>query len=129
MYTQTDSDALDRIRSIVQEAENKGDLSMMVPVLADDLTVIAPNSPIISTKKGGIAFLQSWFDAFEIQIVYYPQHREIERDLAYEWATYEQNTIDKMTGEKAHESGRMLWIYKKYQDEWLQHFIIWNTIS
>jgi ketosteroid isomerase-like protein len=127
MYTQTDSDALDRIRSIVQEAENKGDLALMIPVLADDLTVIAPNSPVIRTKQGGINFLQSWFDAFHIQITYYPQHREIEGQLAYEWDTYEQVTINKITGEKARENGRMLWIYKKFGDEWFQHFIIWNT--
>lgn len=112
---------------MVQEAENTGNLEMMTSILADDLTVIAPGAPIIRTKAGGVDFLRSWFDAFFIKISYKSEDIEIRDDLAYEWAIYQQTTTDKQTGQKASETGRMLWIYKKYNGQWLQHFIIWNT--
>ncbi len=128
MDIQNDREALERLRRIVQEAENKGDLAMMEAILADDLTVIAPGNPVIRTKEGGVAFLKSWFDAFKIQISYQPEQTQIEPHLAYQWATYDQITINKETGEKAFENGRILWVYKKYDGRWLQHLIIWNTL-
>ena len=127
MNMQDEKEKIDKLRLIVQEAENTGNLHLMVSILADDLTVIAPGAPVINTKAGGVDFLKSWFDAFTIQISYVSQDIEIKDDLAYEWAVYHQTTTDKTTGEKASEVGRILWIYKKYDDQWLQHFIIWNT--
>lgn len=127
MNMQDEKEKIDKLRLIVQEAENTGNLQMMTAILADDLTVIAPGSPVINTKAGGVDFLKSWFDAFKIEISYVSQDIEIKGDLAYEWAIYHQTTTDKTTGEKASEVGRMLWIYKKYGEQWLQHFIIWNT--
>lgn len=129
MNITNDKQQIEKLRLIVQEAENTGNLAMMTAILADDITVIAPGSPVISTKAGGVDFLRSWFDAFYIQISYESQDIEIREDLAYEWAIYHQTTTDKQTGEKASEIGRMLWIYKKYNGEWLQHFIIWNTAA
>jgi uncharacterized protein (TIGR02246 family) len=125
----SDKQKIEKLRLIVQEAENSGNLDMMTAILADDITVIAPGSPVISSKAGGVAFLRSWFEAFVIRISYESQDIEIREDLAYEWAIYHQSTTDKKTGEKASETGRMLWIYKKYDGEWLQHFIIWNTAA
>ncbi|GAA4442112.1 hypothetical protein GCM10023091_28340 [Ravibacter arvi] len=122
-----DRQKIERLLHIVQEAENSGNLDLMTSILAEDLTVIAPGSPIIQSKRGGVEFLRSWFDAFKIEITYESQGIEIREDLAYEWAIYQQATVDKKSGEKASETGRMLWIYKKYDTEWLQHFIIWNT--
>lgn len=127
MNMQDEKEKIDKLRLIVQEAENTGNLQLMASILADDLTVIAPGSPVINTKAGGVDFLKSWFDAFTIQISYVSQDIEIREDLAYEWAVYHQTTTDKTTGEKASEVGRILWIYKKCDDQWLQHFIIWNT--
>jgi ketosteroid isomerase-like protein len=127
MNMQDEKEKIDKLRLIVQEAENTGNLHLMVSILADDLTVIAPGAPVINTKAGGVDFLKLWFDAFTIQISYVSQDIEIKGDLAYEWAVYHQTTTDKTTGEKASEVGRILWIYKKYDDQWLQHFIIWNT--
>ncbi|MCF0069492.1 nuclear transport factor 2 family protein [Dyadobacter sp. CY261] len=124
-----DKELIEKLRLIVQEAENTGNLDMMAAILADDITVIAPGSPVITTKAGGVEFLRSWFDTFIIQISYESQEIEIRDDLAYEWAIYHQNTTNKTTGEKASETGRMLWIYKKYNEVWLQHFIIWNTAA
>ncbi|WP_342085014.1 YybH family protein [Dyadobacter sp. OTU695] len=124
-----DLQQIEKLRLIVQEAENTGNLDMMTAILADDITVIAPGSPVINTRAGGVDFLRSWFDAFYIQISYESQDIEIRNDLAYEWAIYHQATTDKKTGEKASETGRMLWIYKKYNGAWLQHFIIWNTAA
>ncbi|WP_254562063.1 nuclear transport factor 2 family protein [Dyadobacter diqingensis] len=127
MNMQDEKEKIDKLRLIVQEAENTGNLQLMASILADDLTVIAPGSPVINTKAGGVDFLKSWFDAFTIQISYVSQDIEIREDLAYEWDVYHQTTTDKTTGEKASEVGRILWIYKKCDDQWLQHFIIWNT--
>lgn len=129
MNITNDRQQIEKLRLIVQEAENTGNLDMMTAILADDITVIAPGSPVINTKAGGVDFLRSWFDAFYIQIAYESQDIEIREDLAYEWAIYHQTTTDKKTGEKASEIGRMLWIYKKYNGAWLQHFIIWNTAA
>ncbi len=129
MNITNDKQQIEKLRLIVQEAENTGNLEMMAAILADDITVIAPASPVITTKAGGVEFLRSWFDAFHIQISYESQDIEIREDLAYEWAIYQQVTTDKKTGEKASETGRMLWIYKKYNEAWLQHFIIWNTAA
>ncbi|GGN12074.1 hypothetical protein GCM10010967_55050 [Dyadobacter beijingensis] len=129
MNQTTDREQIEKLRLIVQTAENTGDLDMMAAILADDITVIAPGAPVITTKAGGVEFLRSWFDAFTIEISYASQDIEIRDDLAYEWAIYHQTTTDKQTGEKASETGRMLWIYKKYNDQWLQHFIIWNTAA
>lgn len=129
MNKDNDRQQIEKLRLIVQEAENTGNLEMMTAILADDITVIAPGSPVIHTKAGGVEFLRSWFDAFYIQISYESQDIEIRGDLAYEWAIYQQTTTDKQTGEKASETGRMLWIYKKYDGAWLQHFIIWNTAA
>ena len=129
MNKDNDRQQIEKLRLIVQEAENTGNLEMMTAILADDITVIAPGSPVINTKAGGVDFLRSWFDAFYIQISYESQDIEIREDLAYEWAIYQQTTTDKQTGEKASETGRMLWIYKKDNGAWLQHFIIWNTAA
>ncbi|PSL31324.1 YybH family protein [Dyadobacter jiangsuensis] len=129
MNSDNDRQQIEKLRLIVQEAENTGNLEMMTAILADDITVIAPGSPVINTKAGGVDFLRSWFDAFYIEISYESQDIEIREDLAYEWAIYQQTTTDKQTGEKASETGRMLWIYKKYNGTWLQHFIIWNTAA
>ena len=125
--TDDDRQQIEKLRLIVQEAENTGNLEMMTAILADDLTVIAPGAPIIRTKAGGVDFLRSWFNAFFIKISYKSEDIESRGDLAYEWAIYQQTTTDKQTGQKASETGRMLWIYKKYNGQWLQHFIIWNT--
>lgn len=129
MNKDNDRQQIEKLRLIVQEAENTGNLEMMTAILADDITVIAPGSPVINTKAGGVDFLRSWFDAFYIQISYESQDIEIREDLGYEWAIYQQTTTDKQTGEKASETGRMLWIYKKDNGAWLQHFIIWNTAA
>jgi len=124
-----EKEKIDELRLIVQEAENTGDLGMMADILSDDLTVIAPGAPVINSKCGGVDFLKSWFDAFTIKISYVSEEIEVKGDLAYEWATYHQQTTDKSTGAQASETGRILWIYKKYQGKWLQHFIIWNTAA
>lgn len=129
MNITNDRQQIEKLRLIVQEAENTGNLDMITAILADDITVIAPGSPVINTKAGGVDFLRSWFDAFYIEISYKSEDIEIREDLAYEWAVYHQTTTDKKTGEKASEIGRMLWIYKKYNGAWLQHFIIWNTAA
>lgn len=127
MAPDQEKEKIDKLRLIVQEAENTGNLDMMVAILAEDLTVIAPGAPVIKGKAGGVDFLKSWFDAFKIEISYTSQNIEVQEDLAYEWAIYQQTTTDKTTGQKASEVGRMLWIYKKCDEQWLQHFIIWNT--
>ena len=119
---------IDRLRLIVQKAENTGNLDLMASILADDLTVVAPGTPVISTKAGGVDFLRSWFDAFLIHIEYTSQGIEVAGEIAYEWAIYQQETTDKQTGAKAHETGRILWLYRKYDGDWLQHYIIWNTL-
>jgi ketosteroid isomerase-like protein len=122
-----EKERIDKLRLIVQEAENTGNLAMMAAILAEDLTVIAPGAPVINTKAGGVDFLKSWFDAFKIEIRYTSENIVVKEDLAYEWAIYHQTTTDKTTGPKASEVGRILWIYKKCDEQWLQHFIIWNT--
>lgn len=119
---------IDKLRLIVQEAENTGNLDMMAAILADDITVVAPGAPVITTKAGGVAFLKSWFEAFFIKIAYTSQAIEMVGDIAYEWAIYQQETTDKQTGQKAQETGRIFWLYKKYNGHWLQHYIIWNTL-
>lgn len=129
MNKANDREKIEKLRLIVQKAENSGNLDMMASILADDITVIAPASPVITSKSGGVDFLRSWFDAFTIQISYESQDIEIRENLAYEWAIYHQLTTDKKTGNKAAETGRILWIYKKYNEDWLQHFIIWNTAA
>lgn len=120
---------IDKLRLMVQEAENTENLVLMASVMADDITVIVPNTPVIHGKKDGVAFLKSWFDAFTIQITYTAQSIQIDKMMAYEWATYLQITTDKSTGQKATENGRILWVYKKYKGAWLQNCVIWNTIS
>ena len=64
---------IDKLRLIVQEAENMGNLALMASVMADDVTVVVPDTPVIHGKKNGVAFLKSWFDAFTIQITYTAQ--------------------------------------------------------
>ncbi len=128
MNSPSEKEKIDRLRLIVQKAENTGNLDLMASILAPDLTVVAPGAAVITTKAGGVDFLRSWFDAFTIKIEYTSQCIEIAGDLAYEWAIYQQETTDKQTGAKAHETGRILWLYKKYGGNWLQHYIIWNTL-
>jgi ketosteroid isomerase-like protein len=128
MNSSSEKQKIDQLRLIVQEAENTGNLDLMVSILAEELTVVAPGAPVITTKAGGVDFLRSWFEAFVIQIEYTSQCIEIAGDLAYEWAIYQQETTDKQTGVKAHETGRILWLYKQYNGTWLQHYIIWNTL-
>ncbi|MFC0183092.1 Ketosteroid isomerase homolog [Pseudarcicella hirudinis] len=128
MNTLSDKEQIDAIRLIIQKAENTGDLELMASVLGEDLTVIIPNVPVIHGKPDGVAFLKSWFDGFDIEISYTPESIQIESDMAYEWCTYDQTTTDKQTGEKASEIGRILWIYKRCEEKWLQSFIIWNTL-
>jgi uncharacterized protein (TIGR02246 family) len=120
---------IDKLRLIVQEAENTGNLALMASVMADDVTVVIPDTPVIHGKKDGVAFLKSWFDGFTIQISYTAQSIQIDNLMAYEWAIYNQITTDKTTGQKATEIGRILWVYKKYKGVWLQNFVIWNTID
>jgi ketosteroid isomerase-like protein len=128
MNSLPEKEKIDKLRLIVQEAENTGNLALMSSILAENLTVVAPDTPIITTKAEGVDFLRSWFDAFIINIEYTSQCIEIAGDMAYEWAIYQQETTDRKTGQKAHETGRILWLYKKYNGNWLQHYIIWNTL-
>jgi len=125
----TEKVQIDKIRLIIQEAENTGNLDLMASILADDITVIVPDTPVVSGKTAGVAFLKSWFDAFKIEITYQAQNIEVKGEMAYEWSIYHQTTTDKQTGEKASEIGRILWVYKKYKGVWLQNFVIWNTIG
>ncbi|MES2518054.1 MAG: DUF4440 domain-containing protein [Bacteroidota bacterium] len=125
----TQQSQIDKIRLIIQESENTGNLALMASIMADDITVIVPDTPVIIGKTAGVAFLKSWFDAFTIEISYKAQSVDIKGDMAYEWSIYHQTTTDKQTGEKASEIGRILWVYKKYKGVWLQNFVIWNTIS
>ncbi|MEA5259095.1 nuclear transport factor 2 family protein [Arcicella aquatica] len=122
-------DEIDQIRLIIQESENTGNLALMSSIMADDITVIVPNTPVVYGKPAGEAFLKSWFDAFIIEIEYIPEKIQISQDLAYEWCTYYQTTTDKSSGEKASEIGRIMWIFKKVNNQWLQSFAIWNTID
>ena len=57
MNKDNDRQQIEKLRLIVQEAENTGNLEMMTAILADDITVIAPGSPVINTKAGGVDFL------------------------------------------------------------------------
>ena len=100
----------------------------MAEILADDLTVIIPGTPVIKGKEAAVAFLRSWFDGFDIQITYLEAETLVAEGLATDWATYHQKTTDKKTGQVATETGRIMWVYCKYQGQWLQKLVIWNTL-
>ena len=100
----------------------------MAAILADDIMVIIPATPVIQGKPAAVAFLRSWFDGFDIQITYSEAETLVADGLATDWATYNQKTTDKKTGQVATETGRIMWVYRRYQGQWLQKFVIWNTL-
>lgn len=128
MISRNEKTQIDKLRLIVQEAENTGNLDLMVSILADDVTVVIPGTPPVKGKADATAFLKSWFEDVEIQIKYIKKEIQVSGELAYEWAIYTQETTNRKTGKKAGENGRIVWVYKKYDEKWLQHFVIWNTI-
>ena len=119
----------EKLRSIIQEAENIGNLELMASILADDITAIVPGTPVIQGKTAAVAFLGFWFDACDIQITYSEAETMVADGLATDWATYHQKTTDKKTGQVATETGRIMWVYRQYQGQWLQKLVIWNTLT
>ena len=68
MPLNSDKDLINQLRQLVQKAEYSGDADLMASVLAEDITVIIPGSPVIRGKNNAVNFIKTCFEGYDIKL-------------------------------------------------------------
>jgi len=123
-----DREAIASVTAQTQAAENAGSVEQMRVHFADDLVLLAPNTPAVIGADSVAAAMHSFFGAFGVEIQYTSEEIIVSGDWAFDRGTYRQTLTPKKGGAPMIENGKYLWLYRRSPDGvWKQSRVIWNS--
>ena len=116
------------IRERTMRAENSGDADFFESECSQDVVVMPPGMPVVAGRDAAVAFMRTFFDAFDLTIEYRSDEILIDGALAFDRGTYSQTLVAKAGGPAISESGNYVWVYvRECDDHWKMSRVIWNA--
>jgi steroid delta-isomerase-like uncharacterized protein len=122
MKTDTGSDVrqLGEMLRRIEAAENAGNSSEMISMLADDAVIMAPNQPVQEGKPACAVFLtnviKGLFDQYDRHIVYASAEVRIIGDMAFDRGSFSFRVAPRSGGAASRETGKYLFLYSRVAD-------------
>jgi uncharacterized protein (TIGR02246 family) len=119
--TRTDVDQLEDIRRRIEAAENNGDSTAVIDLLAEDAVIMAPNQPVQEGKAACAAFLtdtlDSLFEEFDRRIAYVSAEVRVSDEYAFDRGSFAFTIAPRSGGETSRETGKYLFLYWRGADD------------
>ena len=115
MKTDTQTD----VRQI-EAAENAGDATAMIDLLAEDAVIMAPDQPVQEGKAACAAFLTdviaSLFEQFDRRIAYVSAEVRVIGEYAFDRGSFAFSIAPRSGGDTSRETGKYLFLYSRAAD-------------
>ena len=118
--TQTDVRQIDDILRRIEAAENAGDATAMIDLLAEDAVIMAPDQPVQEGKAACAAFLTdviaSLFEQFDRRIAYVSAEVRVIGEYAFDRGSFAFSIAPRSGGDTSRETGKYLFLYSRAAD-------------
>jgi len=118
--TQTDVRQIEEILRRIEAAENAGDATAMIDLLAEDAVIMAPDQPVQEGKAACAAFLTdviaSLFEQFDRRIAYVSAEVRVIGEYAFDRGSFAFSIAPRSGGDTSRETGKYLFLYSRAAD-------------
>src|SRR5947208_2414593 len=118
--TQTDVRQLEEVLRRLEAAENAGDATAMIDLLAEDAVIMAPDQPVQEGKAACAAFLTdviaSLFEQFDRRIAYVSAEVRVIGEYAFDRGSFAFSIAPRSGGDTSRETGKYLFLYSRAAD-------------
>jgi len=118
--TETDVRQIDDILRRIEAAENAGDATAMIDLLAEDAVIMAPDQPVQEGKAACAAFLTdviaSLFEQFDRRIAYVSAEVRVIGEYAFDRGSFAFSVAPRSDGDTSRETGKYLFLYSRAAD-------------
>ena len=118
--TETDVRQIDDILRRIEAAENAGDATAMIDLLAEDAVIMAPDQPVQEGKAACAAFLTdviaSLFEQFDRRIAYVSAEVRVIGEYAFDRGSFAFSVAPRSGGDTSRETGKYLFLYSRAAD-------------
>src|SRR5207249_2031456 len=115
--TETDVRQIDDILRRIEAAENAGDATAMIDLLAEDAVIMAPDQPVQEGKAACAAFLTdviaSLFEQFDRRIAYVSAEVRVIGEYAFDRGSFAFSVAPRSGGDTSRETGKYLFLYSR----------------
>lgn len=125
--TKEDIEAIKQINETWLEAEINGQIEALLELCAPDVTLIPPDSPVVTGKES----VRKWLEDNQVEI------KEIRisdlrieggGSMAYKTANFETGFILE-EGESGQAGGTHVWILNKVDGDWRVRAVTWSLVN
>jgi len=118
--TETDVRQIEEILRRIEAAENAGDATAMIDLLAEDAVIMAPDQPVQEGKAACAAFLTdviaSLFEQFDRRIAYVSAEVRVIGEYAFDRGSFAFSVAPRSGGDTSRETGKYLFLYSRAAD-------------
>jgi len=118
--TETDVRQIDDILRRIEAAENAGNSTAMIDLLAEDAVIMAPDQPVQEGKAACAAFLTdviaSLFEQFDRRIAYVSAEVRVIGEYAFDRGSFAFSVAPRSGGDTSRETGKYLFLYSRAAD-------------
>ncbi len=118
--TETDVRQIDDILRRIEAAENAGDATAMIDLLAEDAVIMSPDQPVQEGKAACAAFLTdviaSLFEQFDRRIAYVSAEVRVIGEYAFDRGSFAFSVAPRSGGDTSRETGKYLFLYSRAAD-------------
>ena len=118
--TETDVRQIDDILRRIEAAENTGNSTAMIDLLAEDAVIMAPDQPVQEGKAACAAFLTdviaSLFEQFDRRIAYVSAEVRVIGEYAFDRGSFAFTVAPRSGGDTSREIGKYLFLYSRAAD-------------
>ncbi|PYR05478.1 MAG: hypothetical protein DMG00_21560 [Acidobacteria bacterium] len=118
--TETDVRQIEEILRRIEAAENAGDATAMIDLLAEDAVIMAPDQPVQEGKAACAAFLTdviaSLFEQFDRRIAYVSAEVRVIGEYAFDRGSFAFSIAPRSGGDTSRETGKYLFLYSRAAD-------------
>ncbi len=111
---------IEEIRRRIESAENTGNSSPVVEMLAEDAVIMVPNQPAQEGKSACTRFLTAvmagLFEQFDRRIAYTSAEVRVMGDWGFDRGSFTFTIAPRAGGETSRESGKYLFLYSRRTD-------------
>jgi len=106
--------------STIEAAENAGNSTAMIDLLAEDAVIMAPDQPVQEGKAACAAFLTdviaSLFEQFDRRIAYVSAEVRVIGEYAFDRGSFAFSVAPRSGGDTSRETGKYLFLYSRAAD-------------
>lgn len=126
--TETDQEAIDRVRETHVSAVNAGDAEAWAAQFTDDGVQMPPHAPANIGRTAIAGWSQGFMGLFSLEFALAVDEVHVQDDWAFERGTYTITLNPKAGGPPMQDAGKYLTVYqRKPGDSWRMARDIWNS--